>query len=222
MQTQNKHLKLIRNLLYFGIVLFFIFSIFTNNNFLNFLENNKDSKLLINLLLSPIQLLKVLIWPIIILFIALKYKKFFKKLFAYMSFSLREFGFFGNKGKLYDVKKLIRKKVKQEYKKDEERKVKEDLVKLVNKEKSEKQKTIQAMIGLTGTNVQLKNKIEEFAKHIKTERSISEKLVNLITEDLNRKVDQGQLQEANEDLEKLKEIYKIDTPRDESTSDSSI
>lgn len=100
--------------------------------------------------------------------------------------------------------------------------MKEDLVKLVNKEKSEKQKTIQAMIGLTGTNVQLKNKIEEFAKHIKTERSISEKLVNLITEDLNRKVDQGQLQEANEDLEKLKEIYKIDTPRDESTSDSSI
>lgn len=56
-----------------------------------------------------ILILQTLIWPVVVLIGLL----FFKKVFTYLLFSLEEFNFFGNKGKLKDVRELIEEKVEK-------------------------------------------------------------------------------------------------------------
>jgi len=63
-----------------------------------------------------IQILQILIWPSIVLTAIL----FFKKVFTYLFFSMEEFGFFGNKGKLKNVQEVINEKVEERIKRKKE------------------------------------------------------------------------------------------------------
>ncbi|MEK7104391.1 MAG: hypothetical protein AAB842_03265 [Patescibacteria group bacterium] len=53
-----------------------------------------------------LEILKIIIWPLTVIFISL----FFQKILAYLFFSLEEFNFFGNKGELKKPITLIREK----------------------------------------------------------------------------------------------------------------
>ncbi len=64
-------------------------------------------------------LIEVLIWPAIILSALI----FFRKVFTYMFFSMEEFNFFGNKGRLKNIQEIIEERAQQRV--DEEKKVKE-------------------------------------------------------------------------------------------------
>lgn len=66
-----------------------------------------------------IGIIKTIIWPAVVLSALL----FFKKVFVYMFFSMREFNFFGAKGELRDVTEVIESKVQERIKqiKDQEK-----------------------------------------------------------------------------------------------------
>lgn len=63
-----------------------------------------------------IQILQILIWPSIVLGALL----FFRKVFTYLFFSMEEFGFFGNKGKLKNIEEVINEKVEERIKREKE------------------------------------------------------------------------------------------------------
>lgn len=63
-----------------------------------------------------IQMLQILIWPSIVLMALL----FFRKVFTFLFFSMEEFNFFGNKGKLKNVEEVINEKVEERIKRDKE------------------------------------------------------------------------------------------------------
>lgn len=54
--------------------------------------------------------LGVVVWPVVVLIVAL----FFKKVFTYLFFSMEEFNFFGARGQLIDVKTMIAQEVEKE------------------------------------------------------------------------------------------------------------
>jgi hypothetical protein len=56
-----------------------------------------------------LELLRTLVWPMIVLVALL----FFRKVFVYIFFSMEEFNFFGIKGGLKDIRKLIDEKVQE-------------------------------------------------------------------------------------------------------------
>lgn len=66
-----------------------------------------------------IEILKIIIWPIIVLSALL----FFRKVFTYLFFSMEEFNFFGTKGKLKDIREVIEEKVKIKFDESENEKL---------------------------------------------------------------------------------------------------
>jgi hypothetical protein len=63
-----------------------------------------------------IDVLEVLIWPTVILVAML----FFRKVLTYLFFSMEEFNFFGTKGGLKDIRKIIEEKVESRIKEEKE------------------------------------------------------------------------------------------------------
>jgi hypothetical protein len=95
------------------------------------------------------ELVRVLSWPIVVLIAGI----FFKKVFTYLFFSLDEFNFFGARGKLKEVKEVIREKaaeLRNQERREEEEKIKIET--LTNKlqglqtSKQEKQKIIHDLL----------------------------------------------------------------------------
>jgi len=67
-----------------------------------------------------ISLIEILIWPLIIFSAFI----FFRKVFTYLFFSMEEFNFFGNRGGLKNIQKVIEERVQQKF--DSERKKEEN------------------------------------------------------------------------------------------------
>lgn len=88
---------------------YFILILITGFLFVFYFKNTPDFQQLI-------QLLQTLIWPIIVLLGLL----FFKKVFTYLFLSMEEFNFFGNRGKLKDIRDIIEEKVEKRIKEEKE------------------------------------------------------------------------------------------------------
>jgi len=57
---------------------------------------------------NVLEILKIIIWPLTVIFISL----FFQRILAYFFFSLQEFNFFGNRGKLDNPKEKRMRRIK--------------------------------------------------------------------------------------------------------------
>ena len=75
-------------------------------------------------------LIRVFIWPSVVLLAFM----FFKKVFTYLFFSMEEFNFFGNKGTLKDVKDVINERVKRGIEEEKER---EERINFINNYKKD-------------------------------------------------------------------------------------
>ena len=64
-------------------------------------------------------IIKILIWPTIVFFAVL----FFRRVFTYLFFSMEEFNFFGAKGKLKDIKEVIEERVEMRLKEQKNQEV---------------------------------------------------------------------------------------------------
>ncbi|MFH0740077.1 MAG: hypothetical protein V1819_03060 [bacterium] len=84
---------------------------------------------------NVLDILKIIMWPITVIFISL----FFRKVLSYFFFSLEEFNFFGNRGKLNNPKEMIEEKVEKILKEMAEKEITEkrinDLQIKINEEK---------------------------------------------------------------------------------------
>lgn len=96
-----------------------------------------------------ISLIRVLIWPSIVLSALI----FFRKVFTFFFFSLEEFNFFGTRGTLKNVKDVIQEKANELYKKQqaeeklekERKEQKKELAKLRNSKLEEKDRAVKAI-----------------------------------------------------------------------------
>ncbi len=76
-----------------------------------------------------IQFLRVIVWPVTIL-IALF---FFRKVATYMFFSMKEFNFFGAKGELKDITKVIEERVESRIREEKEEEMRSNKIKSVER-----------------------------------------------------------------------------------------
>ncbi|MEK7639230.1 MAG: hypothetical protein AAB388_03670 [Patescibacteria group bacterium] len=121
-----------------------------------------------------IELLKVTIWPTIVLLLLL----FFKKVFTYLFFSIEEFNFFGAKGKLKNVRSVVMEKAEDMYQSRLEQEKQE--------KENEKNKNELAMLRASKDNeVENKKKILDLAERILADK---EKLVEE-NNSLKKKID---------------------------------
>jgi len=77
-----------------------------------------------------LNILKILIWPTVVLLALI----FFKKVFTYLFFSMEEFNFFGNKGILKNVQEVIEEKVQQRVEEEQRKKEGQLIVKKIEDE----------------------------------------------------------------------------------------
>lgn len=97
----------------FGLLAYFIIIIFVGCLLIFIYQNHLSYEYFTSIL-------KIIIWPAIVLVALL----FFRKVFVYMFFSMEEFNFFGARGVLKDIRKVIEEKVQeriQQEKNQEER-----------------------------------------------------------------------------------------------------
>ncbi|MCR4279695.1 MAG: hypothetical protein NUV78_03095 [Candidatus Zambryskibacteria bacterium] len=140
-----------------------------------------------------IDLVKVLIWPAIVLLALL----FFRKVFTYLFFSIEEFNFFGTRGRLKSIQEVISEKAEEQYKqqkeeqrlKDERKGHKRKLLELQNSklQVAEREKhTLQLAKELNDENeelqkgnFQLQQQFENVVAHLKALQGHSEQSENI-------------------------------------------
>ncbi len=115
-----------------------------------------------------LQTLTIIAWPLVIFLILI----FFKEVFAYMFFSMSEFNFFGAKGKLKNVREMIREEANK-------LKRREDEQKRIESERKEHQKALSEIRDEKMTTQQKAQKAERLAEVLFKE---NEQLKEIITD----------------------------------------
>lgn len=131
-----------------------------------------------------IGLVRVLIWPALVLIALL----FFRKTFSYLFFSLEEFGFFGTKGNLKDVREVIRAKADELH--AAEKREAEITGKIsglegeANKLKSARQTDSEAWPNILKTTLDLAQKLDAEVKTLVSEKRESQKQIVALLEQI--------------------------------------
>lgn len=130
-----------------------------------------------------IGLIKVLIWPAIVLSALV----FFRKVFTYLFFSMEEFNFFGNRGVLKNIQEVIDERVQRKFK--EKKKEEEDRA-VFDKIKGELEvakQSKQTSVDRARENLELAKEIfKEYKKSTDEKNKVMEELVVLRREKAER------------------------------------
>lgn len=168
-----------------------------------------------------IKTLEILIWPTVILITLL----FFRKVFTYLFFSMEEFNFFGNKGRLKNIEEVIENKVEHRIKEKEQQEkwisqinTTEQELKKANelkddtKKKADEYKEIAMDIfskykELSTTNMELTKELSEFRE----EKKDRIRRLNTIRERLNNrsKIKNDEYSNESQDIPKANKLKNI-------------
>lgn len=146
-----------------------------------------------------IEIIRIIIWPAIVLLALL----FFKKVFTYLFFSMEEFNFFGAKGRLKDISEVIEGRVKMRLDEDKNEKSRAEETKKLNEE-FEKIKLSKDSIEKQNVEwAELANKIfKKYRKFSNKNSELKKELDSLRKEKLDRENILINLRERNERFHK--------------------
>ena len=159
-----------------------------------------------------VQILEILTWPSIVLMALL----FFRKVFTYLFFSMEEFSFFGNKGKLKNVEEVINEKVEERIKREKEQ---ENLERKMKKFEQELQNVIQSKDDKVKKAKEYRDLAVEMAKQYKEVSDVNKELNKELDE--LRRYKQNRIDRLNRIRRRIRESRKeedtlsqsLDTPK---------
>jgi hypothetical protein len=142
---------------------------------------------------GTLEVLKVVIWPLVLLLALV----FFKEIFTYMFFSMREFNFFGAKGRLKNVQQLISEKVKEQLDREKFQKQNEESFKQLSTSKNSLQEKLDNTLNFAQQLIKDAEKLYEENLRLRNSQSVTDSVVQAQVNALLTQIAELQAQIAN-------------------------